>query len=266
MILGCRFANALCHCLHVAPGKPAIGVQALVDDDEVLRLAEGFPVIAAEKAADIDERVFLRRHCATVRHVADFPQYLADGFVLIAVLALANEPRVLDRTRGVEHDRDVVAVAPRAQLAQVGHGEGLPAGHIHVALETDVWNAPVADFVDERIQLRNIDVALEWKIRLRVVGLVDDHVDESSARQLLVQARGREVHVARHMVAVLDEDLRHQVFGAAALVCRHEVLVAVILPHYGFEVVEILAAGIGLVAQHHAGPLPIAHRRGARVG
>jgi hypothetical protein len=159
-----------------------------------------------------------------------------------------------------------VAVAPRPQLAQVGHREGLTAGHIHVALEADVRDTLGADFVDERVQLRNIDVAFERIIRLGGVGLVDDDVDKPSAGQFLVQARGREIHVAGHVVAILDQDLRHQVLGAASLVCRHEVLVAIVLLHHGFEVVEILAAGIGLVAEHHAGPLPIAHCGGARVG
>jgi len=43
-------------------------------------------------------------------------------------------------------------------------------------------------------------------------------------------------------------------------------LVAVDLPDGVFEVVEVPAAGIRLVAEHHPGPLAIAHRRGAGVG
>jgi hypothetical protein len=81
-----------------------------------------------------------------------------------------------------------------------------------------------------------------------------------------VQAGGGEVHVPRHELAGLDQQLRQNVLGAAALVSGDDEAVAVVLLHGFFEVVEVLAAGVGLVAQHHAGPLPVAHRAGARVG
>ena len=46
----------------------------------------------------------------------------------------------------------------------------------------------------------------------------------------------------------------------------HDVAVAVVLPHHLLEVVEVAAARVCLVAQHHAGPLAIAHGGGAAVG
>ena len=61
-------------------------------------------------------------------------------------------------------------------------------------------------------------------------------------------------------------DAGEDVLGAAALVGGHDVVVAVILADRFFQVVEILAAGVGLVAQHHACPLPVAHGAGAAVG
>ena len=64
----------------------------------------------------------------------------------------------------------------------------------------------------------------------------------------------------------LMQHLREDVLGAAALVGRHDVAVAVVLLDGLFEVIEVAAAGVGLVAQHHAGPLPVAHRAGAAVG
>ena len=100
----------------------------------------------------------------------------------------------------------------------------------------------------------------------RVVRLGDDHVDKRAAGQFLVQPRGGEIHVAGHEVARLDQDPREDVLGAAALVGRHDVAVAVVLLDRRFEVVEVAAAGVGLVAQHHARPLPVAHRAGAAVG
>ena len=96
--------------------------------------------------------------------------------------------------------------------------------------------------------------------------LVDDDVDEDRAGQFLVLAGGGEVHVARHVVTGLDQRLRDEVLGAAALVGGDEVLIAVVGAHGVFEVVEVAAAGVGLVAQHHAGPLAVAHGVGAAVG
>ena len=54
-----------------------------------------------------------------------------------------------------------------------------------------------------------------------------------------------------------------RMLGAAALVGGDEVAVAVVALDGLLEVVEVAAAGVGLVAQHHAGPLPVAHGRGA---
>ena len=94
----------------------------------------------------------------------------------------------------------------------------------------------------------------------------DDHVDELAARQLLVQAGRREVHVAGDLVAVADEHLGDDVLGAATLMRRDHVLVAVDAPDGLLEPVEASAAGVGLVAHHDRRPLPVAHRVRAGVG
>ncbi len=133
-------------------------------------------------------------------------------------------------------------------------------------MQADVRNLRGANFLDQRIELADIDIPLEIDDFRRVVGLGDDHIDERAPGELLVQARGGEVHVARHDVARPDRDLREDVLGAAALVGRDDVLVAVMLLHRLFEVIKVFAAGVGLVAEHHARPLPVAHRAGARVG
>ena len=96
--------------------------------------------------------------------------------------------------------------------------------------------------------------------------LVDDHVHEDAARQFLMQARGREVHVARHVLPFLDHRLADQVFRAAPLMRGHDVLVAVVFLDRFFQMIEVAAAGVGFIAQHDARPLAIAHRAGAAVG
>ena len=64
----------------------------------------------------------------------------------------------------------------------------------------------------------------------------------------------------------LIADLADEVLGAAALVGGHDVPVAVVSLDRVLEVVEVATAGVGLVAQHHPGPLAVAHRAGAAVG
>ena len=95
------------------------------------------------------------------------------------------------------------------------------------------------------------------------MGLVDDHVHELVAGPLLVQLGGGEVHVAGRVLPGLDGHLADQVLGAAALVRGHDVLVAVVGADGLFQVVEVAAAGLGLVAQHQRRP---GHGAGARIG
>ena len=133
--------------------------------------------------------------------------------------------------------------------------------------ETQIYGMRLgADLLDEVFQGLQIDVALEGVFAGRIVSLGNDDVDERPAGQFLVQPRGGEVHVAGHEVARLDQQPREDMLGAASLVRRNQMAIAVILLHRVFEVVEVAAAGVGLVAEHHAGPLPVAHGVGAAVG
>ncbi len=54
--------------------------------------------------------------------------------------------------------------------------------------------------------------------------------------------------------------------GAAALVGGNDVFVAIVSLDGLFQMIEIATAGIGLVAQHHACPLAVAHGAGAAIG
>ncbi len=92
---------------------------------------------------------------------------------------------------------------------------------------------------------------------LRVMGFVDDHIDENTAREFLMQTRSREIHVARNVLSGLYRNLADQMLGTAALMSRHDVLVSVEFLHSGFEVVEIAAACVCLIAQHHSRPLSV---------
>ncbi len=81
-----------------------------------------------------------------------------------------------------------------------------------------------------------------------------------------VGPRGVEVGVAGHHVAGLQDAREQQVFRGAALVGRDDDGVAEDVPDGVAEVIEVAAAGVGLVAHHESGPLAVAHGRGAAVG
>ena len=102
--------------------------------------------------------------------------------------------------------------------------------------------------------------------RAGIVCLVDDDIDKRAAGEFLVQARGREVHVAGNVITLGDQQLAQDVLRAASLVSRYRVLVRVVLLDRVSQVVEVGAAGICFVTTHQPGPLAVAHRAHARVG
>lgn len=59
------------------------------------------------------------------------------------------------------------------------------------------------------------------------MSLVDDDIHKCATCHLLMQSRDREVHVAWNHRARPDQRLADQVFGAASLVGRHQMTVAV---------------------------------------
>ena len=158
-----------------------------------------------------------------------------------------------------------MAVAEFSQRAHVGHGLRLAPRHIHCSRHGNVGNLPRPHLEDELFEFLQVHVALEGVLARRVVRLVNDDVHEGSARQLLVEARGGEIHVAGDEVARLDHDLGKDVLGAAPLVRGNQVLIAVVLANRLPQVVEVAAARVGFVAEHHARPLDVTHGVGAAV-
>ena len=116
-----------------------------------------------------------------------------------------------------------------ADFAEVGHRDRLAAGHVHGGRQAEIGHMLPAYLADQALQGVQIDIALEGMRAERVVGLGNDHVDEGAAGQFLVQPGGGEIHVARHVVAGLDQHAGEDVLGPAALVRGHGVAVAVIV-------------------------------------
>ena len=241
-------------------------MESLVDDHEVARALAERRIAEPEPAADVHERVLLAAHRRAVGEVAHQAQDFGDRAVAHFRLALLDEPRVLHGARRVEDHLDAARVAVFVHGAEVRDAHGLPAREVHRQRHADVRDALRSHLAHQRIELGEVHVPLERVLRRRVVRLVDDHVVERAARQLLVQPRRREIHVAGNVIPRLDEDLRENVLGAAPLVRGDQLRIAVDVADGLLEVVEVSRAGIRLIAHHHPGPLAIAHRARARIG
>ncbi len=241
-------------------------MQPFEGDEEGPRRARQLRVPQCEESADVDEVVLLRRDGRTIRIGTDLEKDLLDGVTVVPGLSLLDEPGVLQRPRGIEHQEDVVLLAERVGRTKVLEGHGLAAGEIDVGLDRDVWDPLRAVFVDEVLELLEVDIALERVQARGVVCLVDDHVDEGPARPLLVEPRRGEVHVAGDDVARIDEDLAEDVLGAATLVRGHQLGIPVHLSHRVLEAVKGAAPRVRLVPHHEGGPLQVGHCRCARIG
>ena len=181
-------------------------MQALEDDDEVARFLEDVRVVDREPAADVDERILLRAHPGAVGVRAELMEDFGDALARVALLPLLDEPGVLDHPCRVEKEPDPVPVAKLGQGLDVRHRDRLATRHVDGAGERDVSDLLGALLRDQRLELAEVDVALERMQALRVVGLVTDHVHEDAAGALLVEPRRREVHVPRDILARLDRD------------------------------------------------------------
>ena len=223
-------------------------------------------IVHAEEAADVDQAVFLTGHGAAVGIAHHFFQNFADGFVFVFRLAFFDEVSVFDAAGRVKHHFNAVFAAKLVDGAHVFHADRLTACQVYGNGNANIRNLVGTDFVNQRLQFLDIDIAFERQIRLGIVRLVDDDVAESRAIAFLVRTGSGEVHVARNIVARFDHDGREQVFCTTALVGRDDVFEAVVFTHDFFQVVEVAAARIGFVTNHQASPLFVAHRAGAAVG
>ena len=147
---------------------------------------------------------------------------------------------------------------------EVRKRERLTACHVQARFDADEGDALRAGG-EHALEAYEVDIALERVRRLRVARLGDGDVDPGAARKLDVRARGREVEVRRHQRPRLDQELREQVLGAAPLMGRDQVPVAVGLPHRSFEPEEAARPGVRLVAELHRRALLLRQRRRAAV-
>ena len=105
--------------LEVAAGEPAVGREALGEDQHRLAALGELVVVEREPAADVAHRVLLGRHRHAVGERGHLADDVGDAAGEVAGLAALDEVGVLGEAAGVEEQRDAVEVAQRAHAAQV---------------------------------------------------------------------------------------------------------------------------------------------------
>src|SRR5665647_2175624 len=101
---------------------------------------------------------------------------------------------------------------------------------------------------------------------IRIMRLIDNHIDEFTTGQFLMKFCSSEIHITRNYITLFYHELRNNMFSSSSLMSRNYMLVAVIFLNRCFEVIEIFASCISLISQHNASPLAITHRGGATIG
>ena len=254
--------------LEVVAGQPAVGGEALGQDQQVPRLLgprrrrssrgsrrcwrgrPSWPTSCSRRPARTS-----RARCRVGR-----PLGLARPRAL-------DEPRVLGEAAGVEEERLAVPVAERAHAAQVLERHRLAAAGVVGHRHHDQRHAVALASSSRRSSAPRSMLPLNGWIERRHAAFGDHQVARLGALDLDVGARRVEVVVVRHDVARAARTVWNRMRSAArpwcvGMMCRKPVRSRDDVA----EAVERPAAGVRLVALHQRAPLRRRHRAGARVG
>ena len=223
-------------------------------------------VVGAEQTSDVGEGVFLGRESAAVGEREHLLCDLFGGPSGVTGLLLFNEPRIFGETAGIEIEGEIVAAGDLTNRFDVGERNGLAAAGVIGDGDHDQGDVSRAFGFDQALQRRDIHVAFEGNLKLRVASRGQRQVDGFCAAKLDVGTRSVEVGVVGDDVSGFAEDSKENPLGGAALMGGDDIAEAHEIVNGGFETVETFATGVGFVAAHHGGPLLGRHGAGAGVG
>ncbi len=250
--------------LEVAPGQPAVGREALGQDEQVAATLGQPVVVHRQPAADVGEAVLLRAHRHPVGQAGHLPDDLGDRSTRLARLALADEPGVLGEPAGVEEEGQTEPVADGADAAQVLQRDRLAAAGVVGHGHEDDGHVLGAARLDERGQCGEVHVALEGVLQGRLATLRDDQVDRLGAGELDVGPGRVEMGVVGDRQARATDRREEDLLGRPALVGGDDVAEREERLDRLEEDEPRRRAGVGLVAMLDAGPLVAGHRARAR--
>ncbi len=251
--------------LEVSSGEPAVGREALGEDEEIPAALGERVVVHREPAADVAHRILLRAHGHAVRergHLADDVGHVLVG---VALLAGLDEPGVLREPAGVEEQRHVMAVADLPDAAQVLERHRLPASR--VVRDRDHHDRNVLrPRLEQRVERLEVHVPLERVHQARLAAFRNDEVDCVRARRLDVRARRVEVGVVRDDLAGPSDRREQDPLRRSSLMRGDHVLEREELLDRREEAEPRWRSGIALVTVLDRGPLVARHRAGPRIG
>ena len=217
-----HFLEAARDRFEVVAGEAAVGRKAFGEDQQVAALLGPVVAVHREEAADVREAVLLRRHRAAVGEAEHLAGDLLRRSIALPVLALLDEPGVLREAAGVEKERLLEAIAQRADAAQVRQRHRLPAAGVVGDGHHDERHA-IAVALEQRLERGEIDVALERMNDGRLTPFRDHQVARLGLLDLDVRARRVEVVVVRHDLSGVEDGVKQDALGGAALMRRDDV-------------------------------------------
>ena len=259
------FLQSLGHRLEVPSGQAAVRRESLPDNKRVLDPGGQVRVVEGDESADIDQGVLLGAHRRPVGVGKHLPGDVPDRPASVALLPALDEPGVFGEPAGVEEERDFPEAADGRDLPDVGQRDRLAApavvGHGH---HHDGHAAGAA--VQERLELGRIHVALERQVGVRIISDGPGQVDGLGVPDLDVGPGRVEMNVARHGAVPAENRFEKNPLGRPALVGGDDVGEAEDVADRLLKPEKAPGSGVGLVARHDSGPLPVAHGRGSGVG
>jgi len=173
---------------------------------------------------------------------------------------------VLRDQAAVKDQRDAKRCCHGFDLAQVLHRKRLPADQVGGRFHAHIGDMLHPDLLHSRCEFLQVQVALEGVAAFGLQGFVAKKFQHPAACQVNMRLGGGEVVVHQHHITRFDEYLCQQVLGSSSLVHRHDMRKSQHLLHSVLQAVEALAAGVGIVGDHHRPQLLVAHGVGAAVG
>ena len=192
----CSLKQTLSQCVHVAAGHTAVSQEALVHDGEHLCLAHISLVTECYETADVDDGILLGRHGHIVCALIHLMDNLADGLVLIALLAGLDEVGVLGETCGVHKQLDTVFLTQSGYALDVLHGHGLSAGGVVGNGQHYARYLLAGSGLEHFLKLLQVHIALEGNLQLGIGGLLDGAVQSHGLAVLDMTLGGVEMRVA----------------------------------------------------------------------
>src|SRR4029077_13018183 len=137
-------------------------------------------------------------------------------------LALFDQVAVFKNPAGIEKKRNLMSVSDSFDGLEILQRDRMPAAGVDAQLDVDPRGF-LTVLVENGLEFREVDAALEQLPRREIVSVIADDVDNFAAVGLDMKSRGGEEHVARHHAAFFHMHLCPDSLRRPALCHWHHV-------------------------------------------